>query len=399
MARAINRLTSIGVRNLKEPGLYADGGGLYLRIDQTLARRWVWVFFWRGKRREMGLGSAATTELKDARKAAEAARQVLAAGLDPIADRKQASQPTLTFGDLAERVIAEMKPSWKNPITAKQWTASLDNHAAKLLKKAPADITAADVLDVLRPIWQTRRETATRVRARIEHILDVAKLEGRRTGENPAIWKGNLALYLGGVQAADVEHHPALPYEKLQAFLGRLRGREATAARAMEFVILSATRSAEARLATWAEIDADLWTVPKERMKGGREHRVPITGRMREILEEMAPLRTKGDFIFPGDQRIEPISSMAMPMLLRRMKCGDITVHGFRSTFRDWAGDCTTFAREVVEEALAHVVGSTTERAYRRRDALEKRRDLMVTWATFCTTLPDSNVKPFKKPA
>jgi integrase len=224
------------------------------------------------------------------------------------------------------------------------------------------------VLEVLTPIWQSHAETATRIRARIEHILDVAKIENMRTGDNPARWRGHLQLLLAK-QGQAPEHHAALPYEALPGFLVDLRARQATAARAMEFVILSATRSGETRLALWP--------------------------RMRAILDEMWLGRASdAGFIFPGDQRVEPLSGMAMAMLLRRMKL-EITVHGFRSTFRDWAGDCTTHPREVVEAALAHTVGSAVERAYRRRDALEKRRKLMDAWEAYCTAPPAANVIPF----
>lgn len=395
MAREINRLTAVSAKALKEPGMHADGAGLYLRIDQTLSRRWVFVFFWRGKRREMGLGSAATVDLKAARLAAAEARTVIAAGRDPIAERKLVEAVTVTFGAFAETVISDLEPGWKSPKAGPQWRASLNQHAAALKDMPICDVDDAAVLGVLKPIWLTIPETATRVRSRIERVLDVAKIKGLRTGENPARWRGHMQLLLAR-QARVRGHHTALRYEEIPAFMDRLRARPATAARALEFAILSATRTTEVREATWSEIQGDLWEIPAERMKASKPHRVPITDRMKELLEEMWPLKAAGDFIFPGDQRIEPLSRMAMLMLLRRMDV-DVTVHGFRSAFRDWAGDCTPHPRELIEEALAHAVGGAVERAYRRRDALEKRRALMAAWSTYCATPPAANVLQFKQ--
>lgn len=397
MARSINRLTTKGVEALDEPGLHADGAGLYLRIDQTSNKRWVFVFFWRGKRREMGLGSAApnAVSLKAARKAAEDARALLAAREDPIAARRVSGTAELTFGEMAERVIDNLEPGWRSPKMAKQWRASLRTHAKKIWGRPVADVDTTDVLLVLTPIWSTIPETATRVRSRVEHVLDVAKVEGRRKGENPARWRGHLQLLLPR-QTRTRGHHTALRYEDVPAFVQRLRDRPATAARALEFTILSAVRTTETREALWSEIEGEIWTIPAARMKAGVEHRVPLTPRMLEILEEMRPARNVSDLVFPGDQAIEPLSRMAMLMLLRRMKV-EFTVHGFRSSFRDWAGDCTETPREVIEGALAHLVGSAVERAYRRRDALEKRRRLMEAWETFCVTPPSSNVIAFNR--
>ena len=395
MARQINRLTAKTVASLREPGMHADGAGLYLKIDQTLNRRWVLVYFWRGRRREMGLGSAETVSLAAARQAAGAARQQVAAGVDPIDARKVEVGGSQTFGEFALVVIEEKRPGWRNPKSADQWTASLKTHAASLWKRPLADVDTRDVLEVLKPIWQELPETAVRVRSRIEHILDVAKVKGLRTGENPARWRGHLALLLPK-QARIRGHHAALSYEGVPAFMMRLRERQAVAARALEFTILAASRTTETREAVWSEIVGDVWHIPAERMKGAKPHRVPITPRMREILDEMSPLKTDADFIFPGDQRIEPLSRMAMLMLLRRMDAA-FTVHGFRSAFRDWAGDCTAFPRELVEEALAHTVGNAVERAYRRSDALAKRRGLMEAWEKFATTPPAENVVPFRR--
>ncbi len=393
MARAVNRLTVKTVAALREPGMHADGAGLYLKVDQTLNRRWVLVFFWRGRRREMGLGSAEVVSLASARQSAATARQMVADGVDPIGARRLETGAAVSFEDFAEQVIVDLTPGWKNPKSADQWRASLKTHAGAIAKRPVSDVDTADVLLVLKPIWHAIPETASRVRSRIERVLDVAKVKGLRTGENPARWRGHLQLLLAKQPRAR-GHHTALAYDGVPAFIQRLRARPAMAARALEFTILAATRTTETREATWAEISGDVWTIPADRMKAGKPHRVPITARMREILDEVAPLKAHGDFIFPGDQRIEPLSRMAMLMLLRRMEEA-FTVHGFRSAFRDWAGDCTGHPRELVEEALAHAVGNAVERAYRRSDALAKRRALMEAWEKFATTSPCANVIPF----
>lgn len=395
MARAINRLTAKTVSALKEPGMHADGAGLYLKVDQTLNRRWVLVYFWRGKRREMGLGSAEAVSLAAARLAAGSARQMVADGVDPIGARKLETGASVTFADFAEQVIVDLTPGWKNPKSADQWRASLKTHAGALDKRPISDIETEDVLLVLKPIWHAIPETASRVRSRIERVLDVAKVKGLRSGENPARWRGHMQLLLAK-QPRIRGHHTALAYDQVPVFLERLRQRQAIAARALEFTILAATRTTETREARWSEIEGNIWTIPAARMKAGKGHRVPITARMQAILDEMAPLKASEDFIFPGDQRIEPLSRMAMLMLLRRME-ETFTVHGFRSAFRDWAGDCTPYPRELVEEALAHAVGNAVERAYRRSDALAKRRALMEAWEIYCTTPPSANVVPFRK--
>lgn len=395
MAREINKLTAKEVAALNEPGLYGDGAGLWLKIDQTQSKRWVLVYFLAKKRREMGLGPVAQVDLKTARAKAAAARQLVADGRDPIAERRAAEQSATTFGEVALRAITTLEDGWRSDKTASQWRSSLKTHAAEIWKMPVSAVTTADVRAALDPIWQSLPETASRVRARIEHVLDVARVEGLRQGENPARWKGHLQLLLGR-QAKERAHHSAMAYEDVPAFVQRLRLRRANAARALEFTILGATRTTETIQARWSEIEGDLWVIPGERMKSGREHIVTLTPRMLEILEEMKFQRTAGDYIFPGDQRIEPMSNMAMLNLLQRMDT-KVTVHGFRSSFRDWAGDRTSFTRDVAELALAHRVGSETELAYRRRTALDKRRELMTAWATYCTTPPTSNVRQLRR--
>jgi integrase len=269
------------------------------------------------------------------------------------------------------------------------------------LREKPLDeIRTDDVLAALKPIWQTKSETASRLRGRIERVLDAAKARGLRSGENPARWRGHLDHLLPKRQKLTRGHHPALPYLDVPAFVADLRNRETVAALALEFTILNASRTGEVLGAKWDEIDreAAIWTIPRERMKAGREHRVPLTDRGLEILDAVEKVRT-GDYVFPGQRRGKPLSGMAMEMLLRRMKIEKATVHGFRSSFRDWAGECTPFPREIAEAALAHTVGDETERAYRRGDALEKRRKLMAAWAAFCEPKEKSNVVPLARRA
>jgi integrase len=274
---------------------------------------------------------------------------------------------------------------------------TLTKYAAPLRDKPIAAVHTDDVLSVLAPIWQTKNETASRLRGRIERVLDAARAKGLRSGENPARWRGHLDHLLPRRQRLSRGHHAALPYPDVPAFVAGLREREAIAALALEFLILNASRLGEVLGAKWNEIDleAKVWTIPPERMKAGREHRVPLTKRGLEILATAEKLRTS-DYVFPGQRRGRPLSPMSMEMLRRRMKV-DVTVHGFRSSFRDWAGECTSFPREIAEAALAHIIGDETERAYRRGDALEKRRKLMAAWAAFCDPKDKSNVVPLAR--
>lgn len=396
MAREMNKLTSRTVASLKDPGRYPDGGNLYLQIGPTCTKSWLFMFKRDGKRREMGMGALGDVSLAEARQKAEEARRIVAEGGDPLqardaaqAARKEADTAP-AFGEFADQMVEKWSREFSNPKHAAQWTMTLGPaYCAKLRDKKLADITAADVLAVLDPIWQEKNETASRLRGRIERVLDAAKVAGWRSGENPALWKGNLEHSLGKRQKLQRGHHAAMPYAEVPAFLAALRLREAMAARALEFCILTAARSGEVLEATWREIDlaAKVWTVPARRMKAKREHRAPLTDAAMAILEALAPLRPADDdgsaYVFPGQRPRRPLSGMAMEMLLRRQKLA-ITVHGFRSSFRDWAAEETPFPREIAEAALAHVVGDATERAYRRGDALEKRRELMIAWAAFC---------------
>lgn len=391
MARETKRLNSRSVATLTKPGRHADGDGLYLVIDKTKAgeegvgaKRWVYLFRDRGRLREMGLGGVGAVDLKVARAKAERARRDRDAGLDPIeASKRDDSIPT--FGSFADELIADLTPGWRNPKSGNQWTNTLKDYASDLRAKRVNEVTTEDVLDVLKPIWSTKSETAAKVRGRIERILDAAKAKGYRSGENPARWRGHLDHLLPKRQRLSRGHHPAMQSAAIRDFLTQLRTRDAVAAWALEFTILTAARSGEVLGALWSEIDieAKVWTIPGNRMKAGREHRVPLSEQALKILAR-ARVIGRSDYVFPGARKGRPLSGMAMAMLLRRMKLGGFTVHGFRSTFRDWAGEHTAFPRELAEAALAHTIGDETERAYRRGDALERRRKLMEAWATFC---------------
>lgn len=386
MALALNKLSARGVATVVKPGRHSDGGGLYLVVDKSGAKRWVFMYRRNDRLREMGLGGLNAVTLASARDLATDARQKLQAGIDPIEAKNMVVVEMPTFGDCADDFIETMGPQFRNAKHLDQWKMTLKEYAAPLRSKAVDQITTADVLEVLKPMWLSKPETAARLRGRIERVLDAAKAKGYRSGENPAVWRGHLANLLPKRKKLSRGHHAAMPYEDVPAFLANLRSREGIAALALEFTILTAARTGETFGARWKEIDlkAALWVVPGPKMKAGREHRVPLTPRAVEILTELATLGTDPDaHVFPGKKEGRPLSVMAMDMLLRRMKV-DFTVHGFRSSFRDWAGEETSFPREIAEAALAHVVGDETERAYRRGDALEKRRKLMVAWANYC---------------
>jgi len=306
--------------------------------------------------------------------------------VDPLTERQRPKMTVPTFGETVERFVTEMEPQFRNAKHVAQWRMTLNRYAAALASKTVDAITTEDVLAVLRPFWLEKNETASRLRGRIERVLDAAKAQGYRTGENPARWRGHLDHLLPRRQRLQRGHHAAMPFNAVPDFMTKLQLREAVAARALEFLILTAARTGEVLGATWREVDLDkrLWIVPPQRMKAGREHRVPLTDRTMAILAEVAQLGNAPDaYIFPSTKQKRPLSQMSMDMLLRRMKL-DITVHGFRSSFRDWCGEVSSFPREVAEAALSHVVGDATERAYRRGDALEKRRALMAEWASFC---------------
>lgn len=386
--RTLNRLPRNAAHIIKaseKHTRHADGGGLYLSITPNGGRRWVFLYRWHGKPTEIGLGSARDVKLARARELATECRALLAEKRDPRTARRSGGE---TFGAFADRYIEEkVAPSLRNEKHLDQWKMTLKEYAAPLRKLPIGQIGTEDVLTVLRPIWKDKTETASRLRGRIEAILDAAKAKGMRDGENPARWRGHLDHILPARKKADRGHHAALPFVEIPAFMADLRGREGIAALAFEFTVLTVARSGETIGAMWSEFDLKraVWTVPGGRMKAGVEHRVPLCPRAVEIVKTLAKAK-RGDFVFPGRVAKEPMSNMAMAMQLRRMERDDLTVHGFRSTFRDWAGETTNFPREVCEAALAHTIKNDVEAAYRRGDALEKRRTLMDEWGRYCTS-------------
>jgi integrase len=412
MPRAIGRLTALKVEKARDPGMYADGGGLYLRVTPERTKNWVLRFMLDRRPRWMGLGPLALYGLQEARAKALDARRKRHEGIDPIeARRAERAQQRLdaakviTFKECAESYINAHRAGWRNGKHARQWGATLSTYAYPFIGALPVQtIDIALVLRVLEPIWTAKPETANRVRGRLESILDFAKVRGYRDGENPARWRGHLDKQLPACsKIRKVEHHAALPYAELPPFLASLREQEGIAARALEFSILTAARTGEVIGACWNEVDLldKVWKVPAARMKAHREHRVPLSGRALAILDEMQAARHGGAFVFPGGKPGRPLSNMAFLMLLRRMGRSDLTAHGFRSSFRDWAAERTNFPSEVAEMALAHAVGNKVEAAYRRGDLFEKRRRLMQQWATFCTTAPvgerRGNVTPIRQ--
>jgi len=376
------------VQTVTEAGLHADGDGLYLSVSKSGAKSWRYIFQWHGKRKEMGLGKLSAVSLADAREAASQARATVARGINPIAAREaeRAKNSNQTFGTFADELVDDLAPGFRNAKHLAQWRMTLKTYAAPLRGKRLDDIETPDVLSVLKPIWQEKPETAVRLRGRIERVLDAAKAQGLRTGENPARWRGHLDKLLPKRQKLTRGHHAAMPYKELPDFVSVLRENENLSALALEWCILTATRSGETLNASWLEIDrtAKIWTIPAQRMKAGKEHRVPLTKRISEILDKLALLRRDDDYLFPGNKKGRPLSGMSMAMQMRRMGRGDYTVHGFRSSFRDWAAEETGYPREIAEAALAHAVGDMTERAYRRGDALERRREMMEAWNNAC---------------
>jgi integrase len=330
----------------------------------------------------MGLGSAATVTLAQAREAAGEARLQLAQGHDPLAT-KIIAQKIPTFGEMADEVIAVLAPAWRNPKHRDQWVMTLETYCAPIRALRVDAVTTEHVCTILRPLWSKVPETASRLRGRIEKVLDAAKAKGHRQGENPARWRGHLDHLLPARRKLTRGHHKALPYDQVPKFVRRLDDLGSISAVCLEFVILTAARSGEAMGARWEEIDLETgtWIVPAKRMKAGREHRVPLSPRAIEILQLVEKVRAS-DLVFPGQRQGRPLSTMALEMLLRRMKV-DVTVHGFRSAFRDWAAEQSSLPREVAEAALAHTLDNKIEAAYRRTDFFFKRRELMNEWSKF----------------
>ena len=396
--RTIGRLTALKVEKAKLPGMYPDGGGLYLRVTPEGTKQWVLRYMLNRRARWMGLGPLALYGLQDARAKAQDARRLRHEGTDPIearrverAQRRLEEAKAITFKQCAEAYIKAHRAGWRNGKHTGQWSATLSTYAYPTIGDLPVQaVDTGLVLKVIEPIWTTKPETASRLRGRLESILDFAKVRGYRDGENPARWRGHLDKLLPArSKVRQVEHHAALPYAEMADFLARLREQEGIAPRALEFAILTSARTGEVIGARWKEIDLQekTWTVPAARMKARREHRVPLSNRALTILREMQTARESDSseaYVFPGGRAGKPLSNMAFLMLLRRMGRAEITAHGFRATFKTWASERTSFQSEIIETALSHVVGDKTEQAYRRGDLFEKRRRLMDAWARFC---------------
>lgn len=400
--RLEKRLDALKIKALNTPGRHADGGNLYLVVDKSGAKRWVFLFRWNGKLKEMGLGGLTSVSLAKARERATKARECLSDGKNPIDEGRAAAlaaRAKRTFGEVADEFLSSQSQQWRNAKHQAQWAMTLSRYAGPLRDRPVDEIDTAAVLEVLQPIWQSKSETADRVRGRIERVLDAAKAKGERTGDNPARWRHHLDHLLPKRQKLTRGHHAAMPYAEVPTFMVALRERDSVAVLGLEFLILTAARSGEVLGATWDEFDLNdgIWTIPAQRMKAGREHRVPLVPRALAILERIQTINN-GPHVFPGKVKDKPLSAMSFEMLLRRMKV-QFTTHGFRSSFRDWAGEVSTFQREVAEAALAHTVGDATERAYRRGDALEKRRKLMDAWASYLEAGGGSaNVVPLRTP-
>jgi integrase len=397
-------------------GMHADGQGLYLRVQASGARGWIFRFQLNGKRREMGLGTLSEKSAPEARTAAGELRAVLRQGLDPIEERRrkaeqaaaqaaQVAAGAVTFRTVAQDYMAAHRAGWANAKHAAQWESTLTTYAYPVIGDKPVgEVGTDDVLAILRPIWTTKTETASRVRSRIELVLSSARARKLRSGENPAVWRGHLdALLPKPGKVATVRHHPALPYAKLPGFMADLREVPGAGARALELAILTAARSGEVRLASWQEIDTEaaVWTVPAARMKAKREHRVPLSGAALALIQSQP--RIEGcAYVFPGRDGKAPVSDMTLTAVIRRLNerpgfepwvdgrtGAQVVPHGFRSTFRDWAAEATQYPGEMAEMALAHVVGDKVEAAYRRGDMFERRREMMTAWATWCLGSPE----------
>lgn len=408
MPRPMHKLSQVQIgRAIKRQCTLSDGGGLYFVSRPPNGASWIFRFSRHGKDRWMGIGQYPTVALSDARARATDARRLLIDDIDPIENRRQQRAQTklqlvrrITFAQCAALYINSHKTSWRNSKHSAQWDATLKAYAYPLIGSLPvAAVDTSLVMKVLQPIWNAKPETASRLRGRIEAILNWATVSEFRTGLNPARWRGHLDNLLPArSKIAKVAHHAALPYAEVPDFMAKLRKQEGVAARAFEFLILTAARTGEVIGAKWSEINLrdKLWTVPADRMKAGRDHRVPLSPRAVEILHAVRSGQPEADgFVFPGNKPRRPLSNMAFLMLLRRMERTGMTAHGLRSSFRDWCAERTSFPSEVAEMALAHAVGNKVEAAYRRGDLYEKRQQLMDHWAVFCaspTAVKDTSV-------
>ena len=395
MSRSGGRLSALAVSRARKPGLYPDGNGLYLQVSGTNGRSWLLRYMRAGKAHAIGLGALKNVSLASARAAAQECRQMIGAGLDPIEVRKAGKArgkleeaQAMSFKACAEAYIAGHRAQWRSATHAAQWHGTLATYAYPVLGAVPVQkIDVGLVVKVLQPIWVAKTETASRLRGRIENVLDWAKAHGYRQGENPALWRGHLDKILPRrTKVRTVQHHAAIPYQEVGAFMSELRSQEGVAARALEFTILTAARTGEVLGARPAEFDLveAVWTVPATRIKGGKNHRVPLGARAAAIVADMMS-NHRGAFVFPGSRPATPLHRGAIWKILKNIGRADVTVHGFRSTFRDWVAEQTGYPRELAEMALAHVIENKVESAYRRGDLLEKRRRLMDEWANYCS--------------
>jgi integrase len=385
-----NLLSAAFVRNVKAPGTYNDGNGLLLVVSDTGAKSWIYRTRWKDKRPEIGLGSFVDTALADAREKAQQIRSAKRNGIDPRvalkdeATRRRSSKPT--FAECYPQYIADHEAEWRNAKHKAQWSATLETYADPIIGKLPVDqIELAHIEAVLRPIWETKTETASRLRGRIERVLSWAIVKGYRPAPNPATWRGNLdMLFAQPSKVRKVRHHPALPYAELADFMAKLRTHKSLTARALEFAILTTSRTTEAIGARWDEIDSAVWNVPPERMKAARPHRVPLVPYV-EALVEALPRLDEAEFLFPGLREGKHLSNMAMLLFLKRdMGYPGLTVHGFRSTFKDWSSEVGGYDDKLSEAQLAHVIADKTQAAYERGDKFDRRRDLLTAWAAYC---------------
>ena len=405
--RLLNRLSDVAIRAKKRPGYCADGGNLYLRVAPGGAKGWIFRFTVAGRTRDAGLGSYPTVTLVKAREEAGKCRRLLAAGLDPIDARREERQAarlkaakTKTFEECAREFISARELGWRSAKTSPLLHASLKRYVYPTLGPLPVQAIDTDlVMKVLEPIWGEKPTTASRLRGSIEAVLNAARARGYRSGENPAAWRGHLDQLLPRrSKVRRIRHHAALSYWEVPSFMERIRAREGMSARALELMILTATRTSEAFGARWDEVDLKhrTWTIKAERMKSGRPHRIPLSERAISILEEMAEIQVN-EFVFPGMKQGRPLSDMGARILLSELRPG-VTKHGFRSSFRDWAAETTSFPNHVLEMALAHAVPDAVEAAYRRGDLFEKRRKLMEAWAEYCARKPMSaDVVPLRQ--
>ena len=383
----IGKLSARQAATFKGPGKLGDGGGLWVRVTPAGGRFWFLRYRFQGRYREMGLGSADDVGLREAREGAARARRLIREGLDPIAARRQqrAKEAIPTFAACAERFLSDNEGAWNNATHRAQWRSTLDAFVLPSFGNRQVDtIGVDDVLKVLQPLWQSTPETASRVRGRIERVLDWARARGYRTGENPAKWSGHLDKLLP--KRSKPNHFASMDWQSVPTFMGELRERQSVPARCLEFGILTVARSGQVRGMRWSEVDGSTWTIPGTRMKAGRQHRVPLSARAASVLDEMRRFGCEpSQLVFPGSRPGRPLSDITIgAAVLRHMGRAGLTVHGFRSSFRNWCSEETDFSREVIEASLAHVVADKTEAAYFRSDVFEKRRRLMDDWARYC---------------